>query len=262
MAFLPKEELYERARELGISTEGISFAKLQGLVSKALAGTDEMASPNKGNSYQLSPVDNKKVVGKAHVVGRPKPKIGDFIKSKEVFAPELKLNAHQFFGFEEIVGDQPRDMTDPFSEMRLNLGHNTSDNNPEMSATPAIKTKTGKKVVAKTGMPHGNAEIYVEADAPAGLFSARFGNEDGYVWSNQSPIAIVDPSDPSKYVHVHVRGVKDVLEELDRTSEWLDKCEQYQRYAFNIKIINKAFVRSMLRTIINDIKKEKKLNGE
>lgn len=261
MAFLSKEELYKQAARLGISTEDVSFAKLQGLVSKALAGQKEMESPNKGNNYQLNPMTGKKVTGKAHMIGRPKPKVEDFVKPKEIFSPELKLNAHQFFGFDEIVGDQPREMTDPFTEMRMNLGSNTSESMTEQSATPAIKSKTGKKVVATTGMPHGNAEIYYEVDAPAGLFSARFGNEDGYVWSNQSPIAIVDPNDHSKYIHIHVRGVKEVLEELDRISEWGEKCEPYQRYAFNIKIINKAFVRSMLRTIINEVKKEQKLNG-
>lgn len=262
MAFLPKDELYARARELGISTEDVGFAKLQGLVSKALAGTDQMTSPNKGNNYQLSPIDNKKVVGKAHMIGQPKPKVKDFIKDKEVFSPELKLNAHQFFGFDEVVGDQPREMSDPFSEMRMNLGSNTSERMTERSSTPSIKSKTGKKVMATTGMPHGNAEIYFEPDAPAGIFSARFGHEDGYVWSDQSPITIIDPADPSKYIHVHVRGVRDVLEELDRVADWGTKCEQYQRYAFNIKIINKAFVRSMLRAITNDIKKEQRLDAK
>lgn len=261
MAFLPKDELYAKAEELGISTEGVKWAELQGLVSKALAGTETMQSPNKGNTYQLDPVTNKKVVGKAHIVGHQKPKVSDFIKKKEIFSPEMKLQAHQFFGFDEIVGDQPREMTDPFAEMRMNIGRNTTDENTEVSASPSIKSKTGKKVVATTGMPHGNAEIYFEPNAPAGLFSARFGNIDGYVWSNQSPITIMNPEDPSKFIHIHVRGVKDVLEELDRYAEWAPKCEDYQRYAFNIKIVNKAFVHSMLRAIINDIKKEQKLNG-
>lgn len=266
MAFLPKEELHAKANELGINIEEYSFAQLQGVVAKALAGTDAMASPNKGNSYQLDPMTNKKVVGQAHIVGRMKPKVEDFIKGKQIFSPELKLKANQFYGFDEIVGDQPRELSDPFAEMRLNIGNNTSDSNTEVIGGQVIKSKTGKKVVATTGMPHANAEIYYDPDddAGCGLFCARFGNIDGFIWSNQSPIVIFDPDDRSKYIHIGIKGVRDVLVELDRISEWQKKCEadNRQNYAHNIKVIDKAFVRSMLREIQMDILKEKKLNGD
>ena len=177
MPFLPKDVLEAEAKRRGIDLAGLSWPEQQKVVQEAMRVSDSFSDAPKPKPY--TPQKKNQTTGNAK-----QRYINAMVESLKKAKPvqicgEVKPTRYTP-SYEEDLGEGIE--VEDVSYLRSGMPDLT---NSDASQTYVVKGKTGRKVYAKSGLPHQNARIYYDPKthwyAP---IIVDFNGKEGYIWKH------------------------------------------------------------------------------
>lgn len=194
MPFMNKEQLAQKALELGIDLEGLSWQEKQKVVGQAITEANRAQETVR----EVPVVKQKKNV--MPTTPNHEPTIED-IKGVTVFiSPEMPLVANQLYKYEEELGEETKVAPVSFdAEQAASMpSHKLT------TATFQVKGKTGRKVVATSSLPRWNAEMTYRPDTDI-VPVVTCNGKSGYLWTHHKFPNIKQLLIDSGYYHDYER---------------------------------------------------------
>jgi hypothetical protein len=173
MPFLNKEELAQKALELGVDLKGLTWQQKQKAVGKAITEANRAQETVR----EVPVVEQKKKLIPTTPVHEPT--IED-IKGVTVFiSPEMPLVANQLYKYEEELGYDTKVSPVSFdAEQAASM-----EPHKIKSATFQVKGKSGRKVIATSTLPRWNAEMTYRPDRDI-VPVVTCNGKSGYLWTH------------------------------------------------------------------------------
>lgn len=183
--FMKKEVLESEAKRLDVNLDGLTWPQKQKAVLTAIedekAGKEISRQSTEQVLEALKKTDEPIPSNEVHVhVEVPQEDFMDAVRGKKlIICPEMAATPIQMFGYEEELGDElvVEEAVFDIENTGLSVAKNLA------TGTFNVTGKTGKKVMAQSGMPKEGCEISFRPDIdwfPVCTFQGR----SGYLWTH------------------------------------------------------------------------------
>lgn len=180
--FMKKEVLQAEAERLGVDLSGLTWPQQQAAVTEAQKSEKQGIEVSRETMKELVEVLKDEPQVKEVTVHVPidEPDFMQQMRGKKIIiCPEMAATPNQLFGYEEELGE---DLL--VEEVVFDINNTGLKASQEMAnGTFNVTGKTGKKVIAQSGLPKEGCEISFRPDKDW-FPICRFQGREGYLWTH------------------------------------------------------------------------------